>query len=41
MKIEWTIEIWFNIIQIGFQSECKLYLDFNGVNKILNFEFIG
>ena len=34
MKIEWIFEIWFNMIQIGFQSECKLYLDLNRVNKI-------
>ena len=41
MKIEWVTEIWFNMIQIGFQSECKLYWDYNRVNKILKLEFIG
>ena len=42
MKIEWIFEIGFNMIQIGFQSECKLYRDFNRVNKILKkLEFIG
>ena len=29
------------MIQIGFQSECKLYRDYNRVNKILKIEFIG
>ena len=29
------------MIQIGFQSEGKLYWDYNIVNKILKLKFIG